>query len=198
MTPFGPPPEPDPAPPPPDSITEQKPAAAKPKEPEPSLVTLTTFGNPQEAHMALNCLRSASIRAVLDDEMLLSNAWHLSNAMGGVKLLVREADAERAAKILANLPSKQDRPKKSGPELIGDEMASQALNWSTLGLFVLPIITHIVSSTLLLNLERDALPLSKEGKKKAQEARAINRMVFLLTGFMLLGLVGVVLLALAT
>ncbi len=195
MTPFGPPPEPDPDPSFPDAFTEQKPPAPKPKEPEPSLVTLATFGSPQEAHLAMNRLKAAGIRVVLDDEMLLSNAWHLSNAVGGVKLLVRESDAERASKILANLPSKQDRRKKSGPELPGDDLASQALNWSTLGLFVLPIIAHIVSSTLLLQLDRQALPLSKDGMKKALEAKAINRMVFLLAGLMLLGLVGVVLLA---
>lgn len=195
MTPFGPPPEPDPDLPSPDSFTEQNPPSPKSKEPEPSLVTLTTFSSPQEAHLAKNRLRAAGIRVVLDDEMLLNNAFHLSNAVGGVKLLVRETNVERAAKILAKLPTEEDRRKKSGPELAGDDLASQALNWSTLGLFVLPVIAHIVSSTLLLQLEGQALPLSKEGKKKAREAKMINRVVFLLTGLMLLGLVGIVLLA---
>jgi hypothetical protein len=65
------------------------------------LVTIATFDNTVKANLARNQL-AAGIRATLVDEHTVGLNWTLSNAIGGVKLIVREEDYEDAARILAD------------------------------------------------------------------------------------------------
>jgi len=64
------------------------------------LVTLETYMNAMQAHLAKNQLEAAGIRGVLADEFAATTYWHLSNAIGGIKLQVAEEDFERAAVVL--------------------------------------------------------------------------------------------------
>ena len=59
---------------------------------------LRSFAWPHEAALARNALHAAGIAAVTCDENLVRIDWFLSNALGGVKLLVpaRDSDAARA------------------------------------------------------------------------------------------------------
>jgi hypothetical protein len=61
------------------------------------LVTLATFPSPVEAALARNILAEAGIRAEGVED---STAWALSGMFGGVKLLVDEADLDRAGELL--------------------------------------------------------------------------------------------------
>jgi hypothetical protein len=67
------------------------------------LVTLESFENAMQAHLVKNHLESAGIRAVLADEFAATMYWHLSGAMGGIKLQVAESELERAEQILEAL-----------------------------------------------------------------------------------------------
>lgn len=76
-------------------------AAAKPREEQhPKVVTLRTFTNVQEALFAKSVLDSAGIESFLADENLIRLDWFLSNAIGGIKLWVKEEDAATAEAIL--------------------------------------------------------------------------------------------------
>ncbi len=64
---------------------------------------LTTVGSylyPADADVAETSLDAAGIEAFLDDENYVRLNWFYSNALGGVKVRVREEDAGEAADIL--------------------------------------------------------------------------------------------------
>lgn len=62
--------------------------------------TLITFTYPHEAHVAKGFLESEGIETLIQDEMTTQVKNFLSNAIGGVKLLVRNEDYERGIAIL--------------------------------------------------------------------------------------------------
>jgi hypothetical protein len=67
---------------------------------EQNLVTVATFHNEMEFLLARARLESADIECFSQDEnMLRIAAWH-SHVFGGIKLQVRESDAEDALAIL--------------------------------------------------------------------------------------------------
>ena len=62
-----------------------------------------------EAMIAKSMLDSAGIECFLGDENLVRIDWFYSNLIGGIKLMVREEDAETARKLLEeNIPQKFD------------------------------------------------------------------------------------------
>ncbi len=65
------------------------------------LITIASFGKPVEAHLAQAKLASEGIEAFVADDNLIQMNWLYSQAVGGVKLQVNEADAEQALKILS-------------------------------------------------------------------------------------------------
>jgi hypothetical protein len=75
------------------------------------MVTIATFGEPLEANLAKGYLESAGIPAFLADEQTVGIAWHLTNAIGGIKLQVADDRADEAQSILAERSStKPDAP----------------------------------------------------------------------------------------
>lgn len=64
------------------------------------LITVEAYQNAMQAHLAKNHLEAAGIHSVLPDEHSVSNLWHLSGAIGGIKLQVAESDLERAEAVL--------------------------------------------------------------------------------------------------
>jgi hypothetical protein len=78
-----------------------RPGAAQPGM---RLVTVATFGDGWEAHLAIGKLEAEGIPAVLADENIVGTGGGIyTNLAGGIKLQVPEADIERA---LAALPSR--------------------------------------------------------------------------------------------
>jgi hypothetical protein len=55
-------------------------------------------------------LESEGIFAVVLDDLIASINWFYSNAVGGVRLQVREADAESAALIMERSAAQQKSP----------------------------------------------------------------------------------------
>jgi hypothetical protein len=64
------------------------------------LTTVATFDLAAKAEMARNVLEGAGIQAVIADSEIVAMDWLISNAVGGIKVQVREEDAERAATVL--------------------------------------------------------------------------------------------------
>jgi len=65
------------------------------------LVTVARFQYPFEAQFARGRLEAEDIYCFLADEHTVGIAWIYANAIGGIKLQVREEDAERALEILS-------------------------------------------------------------------------------------------------
>jgi hypothetical protein len=68
------------------------------------LVTVASYFNHSDALMARMRLESSGIDCHLADEHLNRVHWGLAPAIGGIKLQVREEDAEAAAEILHENP----------------------------------------------------------------------------------------------
>jgi hypothetical protein len=71
---------------------------------EERLVTVAEYLGQAEAHLIRSRLEAEGIHAYLDNELTIAMDWLLSNAIGGVKVLVAEKDAERARAVLAAVP----------------------------------------------------------------------------------------------
>lgn len=72
-----------------------------PKKEEPTkILILRSYTSAPEALVAKSVLESAGIECFLRDENMIRMDWFWSNALGGVKLCVREEDAEAAAALL--------------------------------------------------------------------------------------------------
>jgi hypothetical protein len=82
------------------------------------LVTIATYHQAMEAHVAKTKLASAGIDAFLADEHIASMDWHYSNVVGGIKLKVEESEAERAAKVLGLEAAGFYSEEESGPACI--------------------------------------------------------------------------------
>ncbi len=149
-------------------------------------VTITAFDMPIEAHLAKNLLETNGLNAVLVDEFTIGVAWHLSNALGGIKLQVAETDFEGAIAVLEEqkkvtaldaytpLTSPAKIEKNEGEietisvteELNGDKLANRALRAALLGFFILPIL-HLYSLLLIGRLRFSKQKISQHGHKVA-------------------------------
>lgn len=65
------------------------------------LVTVARFDNDMDAALARQCLAGAGIAAFLADQSTVATAWHLTGALGGVKLQVAARDLDEATAVLA-------------------------------------------------------------------------------------------------
>ena len=64
------------------------------------LVTIATFGQLAEAHMAKNLLEAEGIQVFLADEQLIDSFSPIDGPHGGVRLQVPEDQAKRATELL--------------------------------------------------------------------------------------------------
>jgi len=108
-----------------DTLPEPPPPEPPPKPKKvlssESLVTVATFNYPLEAHLARTKLESEGIEGFVADEHMINANWLYSIAVGGVKLWVKESDAERAARILKSIPSHVPEEAPESIEYADDE-----------------------------------------------------------------------------
>jgi predicted RNA-binding Zn-ribbon protein involved in translation (DUF1610 family) len=64
------------------------------------MVTIRTCYSLPEAQVVQSHLEGSGIKAFLPDELTVQYNWLWTNAIGGVRVQVLEADAERAAEVL--------------------------------------------------------------------------------------------------
>ena len=72
------------------------------------LITIATFSQEIEAHLSKIRLESEGIECFIADEYIVTMNWLYSNAVGGVKLKVKESDVERTIEILRQEPVSTD------------------------------------------------------------------------------------------
>ncbi|WP_163131514.1 DUF2007 domain-containing protein [Agarivorans sp. Alg241-V36] len=63
-------------------------------------VVVARYSYPHEAQIAKASLLSANIPCALNDEHTINMQWLYSDAVGGIRLMVKESDAEQAWQIL--------------------------------------------------------------------------------------------------
>ncbi|MGF1674295.1 MAG: hypothetical protein ACFCUV_11520 [Rivularia sp. (in: cyanobacteria)] len=109
------------------------------------LVTIATFTNSIEASLAEQQLKAARIRCILADEATTNFAWHLSVAVGWIKLKVHRADINNAIDILTatNIPfqafdddTDDDEFEKISP---ADQTLETAFRSAVIGLIFFPL-----------------------------------------------------------
>jgi hypothetical protein len=82
-----------------------------PNESEPSKpVIVRRYRDMPQAFVGKSMLENAGIECFLQDANVIRMDWLWSNAMGGIKLLVREEHAEEAEKILGESPTDAKEP----------------------------------------------------------------------------------------
>jgi len=103
------------------------------------LVVVAVFTGTLEAHLACSALRAAGIIAHVFDEHIVSANWGWSNAVGGVKVMVADADVDAARELLrtaAEVSSDDDDAANAG-KAAGDvcpQCGSDALSTTRSGL----------------------------------------------------------------
>ena len=87
------------------------PVPAIPHPEIPNLVIIRHFRDLPEAHLVKGGLESAGIECFFQDDNIVRMNWSISNAVGGVKLLVRPDDFAAASEILEHgVPETFDVP----------------------------------------------------------------------------------------
>lgn len=128
---------------------------------------IQVFMYPQDAYLAKSLLESEEIDVFLKDEMTAQVFNFSSNAIGGVKILVPTADADRAVEILKKggyilpeeesaenielLPLEKDTDKEICPYCQSKNITQHKKpNWITIALyFLLGLIFPITSKTFV-------------------------------------------------
>ena len=167
------------------------------------MVTVATFDMPTEAHLAKGLLEANGLTAFLADELTVGVAWHLSNAIGGVKLQVAEDDVEHAASILA---AREDRSIEAGAELTnvaemdesegdpppsaGDNAVDRAVRAALLGLILFPFFPlYFYSLWLLGRLTFSSVKVSPHKRRRMRLAVLLNLPMLVILGVAVLWLV---------
>jgi DNA-directed RNA polymerase subunit RPC12/RpoP len=73
------------------------------------LVILQTFDNFFNANLQLTRLRAAGVECYLKDEYIVTIDPFLSNAVGGIKLMVRKTEEHRIRKLLREMNASADK-----------------------------------------------------------------------------------------
>lgn len=128
------------------------------------LVTIATFDEGAKARIAQNVLKDAGIQCTIADESIVAMDWLLSTAVGGVKVQVRDEDAERAVAALneglgeqgpvdpdelaaeaeaespeEEVPATPDEPEAAPAPESREETAKRMVFTSMLGIFLPPV-----------------------------------------------------------
>ncbi len=75
----------------------------EPKYSAEPIITIATYSYPTEAHLNRAKLESEGIDAFVADEHMIQANWLYSQAIGGIRLQVKESDAEKALSILKDV-----------------------------------------------------------------------------------------------
>lgn len=167
------------------------------------LVTVATFDMPTEAHLAKGLLEANGLEVFLADELTVGVAWHLSNAVGGIKLQVAENDVERATGILA---AREDRSIEAGagltevaemeesedepPPSAGDKTVDRAVRAALLALILFPFFPlYFYSLWQLGRLAFSSQKISPNKRRRMRLAVLLNLPMLVFLGVVVTWLV---------
>ncbi len=123
------------------------------------LKTVATFDTPTAAGFVRSRLEAEDIRVFTENLETVGVAWHLGNAVGGIKLQVFDEDAERAFAVLEDMnahapvrendqpPAAEAHQEVPGRDIDGDEpkptsaseLVNRALRCAILGMLFFPL-----------------------------------------------------------
>lgn len=142
---------------------------------------VAAFDTLMEAELARGRLEIEGIVARIVDGNTVGIAQHLSNALGGAKVVVAESDLGAARSILfapsalveepsegAAVPEEAPLPTLDTP----DGLAERALRAAVLGFVVVPPLLHIWSLVLLTGMSGHGL--SEKGRRRRRVALALD------------------------
>ncbi|GEM_PF-727539 len=95
------------------------------KDEGPAWAVLAKSNDPFRLELMKNRLEEEGIEAVLTDQEIVAMDWLLSNAVGGVKLMVSKKDAEQAARILREMEAGKEKG-EGAPEAENGEIRCPA------------------------------------------------------------------------
>lgn len=107
------------------------------------MITIKTFDNYFNANIILGRLRDAGINCYLKDEYTVTIDPILSNAIGGIKLVVNEADLNAAQKLLDHFEEEYLKNVKC-PSCAGNNIT--LISKPGAGNFITAILTWLFSS----------------------------------------------------
>ena len=156
------------------------------------LITLATFSNAAEVNIVKNVLEEEGIQAYIADQETVGMAWHLGNALGGIKLQVDEKSKQAAEAILERYHAETEDSLESGSagseisaeDAAGDEVDEQDLLTSAeqhieraykaavVGLALIPL--QLYSIYLLVLAVASGSPIGPAYRNKALATCAIN------------------------
>ena len=125
---------------------------------------ISTFTQPHEAHLAKARLESEGIDVMIKDELTAQVYNFYSNAIGGVKLLVKDSDSEKAITILKDANILIDKSPEGNSLLYRfDKMTKEIPAFGKLILeFRLIILITILICVILFPIIILSLPSTKE------------------------------------
>ncbi len=97
-------------------------------------LTIATYWQQTEAHIARLKLESEEIDCFLLDENLVATDWLMANAVGGIKLQVRQSSVERATSLLKMLEKRADKSEVFEPTIdrLRETIAGWIRRWTNL------------------------------------------------------------------
>lgn len=155
------------------------------------LITIATYNSVYEAKVAKTLLESQEIPVFLADENTIGTAWHLSQALGGVRLCVPSEFIEDALKLLDEVSSNPGDAKENGtaadeenqvlldaPRSVSaaDRFASLSYKAAIVGL-ALPFVGQIYALVNALRAVSAKDRLSSKGKRHLFTASIISIIV---------------------
>ena len=167
------------------------------------LVTVATFSTLTEETIAKNKLEDAGLNIFLADSTTVQVAWHLSAAVGGIKLQVMDVDADRAVSLLGSADTVPISDGQSSscqtsdyfkPEFGDnyedvyvspiDKIVKRAFLCAVLGLVWLPL--QFYSLWLLTRIAFDPAPLSSANRRRILITILIDSLVIIVIGALVL------------
>ncbi len=150
---------------------------------EKSLVTIKTFDNSPEAHLAKNRLEDAGLEVRLVGEDTVGMNWVLSNAFGGIQLLVSPNDVEQAQQLLTPPPTGAPTHELWPPDLEEaddaepvasdrEQHANRAFRGAVMGILFFPLQFYVFWLLLRVFVSDDEL--RGRYRSRAWWAAAIN------------------------
>jgi hypothetical protein len=124
-------------------------------------VQVASFTTPLDAELARTLLEQHDIESRLEGDMVAGAALHLQYAMGGIKVLVADVDAERASKLIEE--HERELAKQRVKTDTADARVARAYRLALVGLMLLPLVAQIIS---LVNIVRTPWRgLSSKGRR---------------------------------
>ena len=138
-------------------------------------VVVRKFDAPHEAELAAVYLREHGMPARVENDVLIGMNPLWGMALGGIRVFVRQIDAERADELLLELAQPPHSPGATQSVRGFDGAARRALAAAVFGFFLVPVVAQLYSLAIALPLR--SAELSPRGRRHRNAAVAVDLVV---------------------